>query len=347
MIHNEHKDPIDERAKAGKNGRTFEQHFDYMDKLEPRFGWRSMLEIHAFPVIGHKHPTAVTKEDIIEIIAGLTKAGKFETRRKVQQRLQAILKSATGNRDTVAHKDYICDTLPSFKKVQENTPYSSIDFADMPAFFRELRDVVTYHDGIEARALEFLILTVCRTGDIIGQRGSKYYKRNQPAKLPIRWTDIDEKRRVWIVPAVKTADAQNPKPFEIPLSDAAWAVIERVKAMKLQSHFVFPRKCGKLPIERRAMYELLRDLRPGSTVHGMRTAFRTYAGEKLDFEDVVIETAMAHKVFSKDKHTGRTDKGKKPYMDKTQYLEKRTPLMQQWGQFVTGKNVVPFKRKAA
>jgi integrase len=332
MVHHDKLDPIDERAKAGKSGVTFRGHFEYMDGHEPRYGWRDMLTIHAFPVFGDRRAADITKEDVIGIISKLQKSGRFETARKLQQRIQAVLKSATGNRDTVAHKDYICHTLPSFKKVRKNKPHPSVDFDKVPTLVRRLQR----NPEIAARALEWAILTACRTGDIVGPRGKR------DGKPPLRWSDIDQKRRVWIVPAVKTADAVNPEPFEIPLSDAAMDVLARMKAMNLKSEIVFPRESNpgrhKDSMPYRAMWQLLQGWHPGATVHGMRTAFRTFAGG-LKVANDVIETALAHKIFSE---SGKVEAA---YKHKTTYLDKRRALMDRWGEFVTGAKgkVVAFK----
>jgi len=317
-------DPIVERDKAGKNAVTFRQRFEYMDKLQPRFGWREMLDIHAMPVLGDKRIDAITTEDVVGIIAGLTNAGKHETARKLQQRIQAVIRSAKNSIDTVAHKAYICNTLSSFKKVKKNKAFPSLDFEKLPAFFRELQA----RPELAARALEFVTLTVCRPGSIVGVR-SKYER-----KPPLRWTDIDFKRRVWIVPAVKTADQHDPQPFEIPLSDAAMDVLARVKAMKLHDEIVFVSQYHAGPMAVSAMrQQTMQRMRPGLTVHGMRTAFRTWVGEKTDFSRELINTAMAHQVFSENK-------AEAAYKSKLKFFAKRRAMMDRWADYVTGKNKV-------
>jgi len=51
----------------------------------------------------------------------------------------------------------------------------------MGAFMAELRE----QEGVAARALEFLILTVARTGEVLGAR----------------WSEVDLAERLWTVPA--------------------------------------------------------------------------------------------------------------------------------------------------
>ncbi|MFL5140314.1 MAG: tyrosine-type recombinase/integrase [Microvirga sp.] len=326
------KDPIDERAKTSKSGVTFRAAFEYMNKLEPRPHWEDMLRIYAMPVFGDKLVDDITTADVTELIAKVVNAGRHETARKLQQKIQAVLRSATGSIDTVAHKQYICLTLRSFKKVKKNRPHPSLDYEKAPTFYAELRA----NPAIAARALEFVMLTACRTGDIIG------VSNKGEAKPPMRWTDIDRKRRVWIVPAVKTADSGNPEPFEVPLSDAALDVLRRVEAMKLPGDIVFPsQRNGTQPLARSAMLQqIINPMLPGITIHGMRATFRTWASEKTDAERDVIETAMAHRIFSEDK-------AEAPYKAKVRFLDKRRVLMQRWAEHLTSKSKVVALRKAA
>jgi integrase len=333
VIHRDKIDPIDDRAKASKIGVTFRQHFEYMAKHSKLTGWRDMLELHAFPMIGDKRAVDITTPDCVEVIGAPFHAGQFETARKLHQRVQSVLQSATGKIETVAHKKYICLTLRGFKKVRKNKPHPSVDFDKVPLLIRRLQR----NPEIAARALEWAILTACRTGDINGPRAKR-----DGRKPPLRWSDIDQKRRVWIVPAVKTADDVNPEPFEIPLSDAAMDVLDRMKAMNLKSEIVFPRESDpgrhKDSMPYRAMWQLLQGWHPGATVHGMRTAFRTFAGG-LNVANDVIETALAHKIFSE---SGKVEAA---YKHKTTYLAKRRALMDRWGEFVTAAKgkVVAFK----
>jgi integrase len=327
------KDPIIEREKASKSGQTFRQHFDVMEKRGPHRGWRAMLNIHAMPVIGDRQIADISTDDIADIISGLLDVGKHETARKLQQRIQAVMRSAKGSIDTVAHKTYISLKVRHFKKARKNKPHPSLVFKEMPAFMRDLHAhqqsvEINGHDRrhhevrrIAALALEFAILTVCRTGDIIGAR--KQCERDR--KPPLTWNDINLSRRVWTVPAIKTADDHDPQPFDIPLSDAAMDVLDRAKAIKVKGdERVFA-------MEQHGMMRELEKLRDHVTVHGMRATFRTWASEATNFERDVIETAMSHKVFSEDR-------AEAAYKGDVTFLPKRRKLMQSWGEYAAGRS---------
>jgi integrase len=346
------RDPIVERdnakAKAG-SAATFRQRFDFMMEQHERPGWRRLLELHAFPAIGDKLISAIGTDDIIGIIGALLKKKQFETARKVQQRIQAVMKSATNSIDTVAHKQYVCNTLPTFKKVRKNKPFSAIHYTQLPEFFADLQrgpDVKNerHAQGVAYLALQFVILTVCRTGDIVGAR-----RKEWAHKQPMRWRDVDLKRKVWTVPAVKTADSDDPKPFEIPLSNAAIDVLMRLQARGMSGcrpdDWVFPsdfRTTSRAkPMAVTAMQHImLRDKQSGGSVHGMRSAFRGYVSNVLHVDKEVIETTLAHRIFS-------TDKAEAAYKDQVTLFDKRRDLMDRWAAYVTGKQVIKLSRHRA
>lgn len=71
-----------------------------------------------------------------------------------------------------------------------------------------------------ALALRFTLLTLCRRGEVAGAR----------------WSEIDEKARVWTIPADR---AKARRPHVVPLSTPAMAVLAEARALS-DSPFVFP-----------------------------------------------------------------------------------------------------------
>jgi len=77
-----------------------------------------------------------------------------------------------------------------------------------------------------------------------------------------------------------------------------------------------------------AMAMLLRDMAPGTTVHGMRSAFRDWAGEMTHFPREIAEMALAHKVGDQTERAYRRGDA----------LEKRRELMDGWSNFIEKAN---------
>ena len=79
-------------------------------------------------------------------------------------------------------------------------------------------------EGVAARALEFLILTAARTGEVIGAR----------------WNEIDLLDKTWTVPAARMKAHRE---HRVPLSARALAILDEMQAARhgdAADAFVFP-----------------------------------------------------------------------------------------------------------
>jgi integrase len=176
--------------------------------------------------------------------------------------------------------------------------YAAMPFADVPAFMARLRD----RDSVSARALELLILTAARSGEVRGAT----------------WTEIDLDKRLWTIPASRMKAGRE---HTVPLSKRAVALL---KALPRIGEFVFPGAREGKPLSDMALMQLLRGMDAnGYKVHGFRSAFRDWAGDLGNFDREVIEHALAH---------GLPDKVEAAYRRGTA-LRKREFLMQAWAQF--------------
>ena len=90
--------------------------------------------------------------------------------------------------------------------------------------------------------------------------------------------------------------------------------------------YVFPGARKGEPLSNMAMLELVRGMRPGTTVHGLRSAFRDWAAERTNYPNHVVEMALAHAVG---------DKVEKAYR-RGDLFEKRRRLMAEWDRYCAG-----------
>ena len=230
-----------------------------------------------------------------------------ETGSRLRGRIEKVLDWATVSEfrqgeNPARWKGHLEHVLTRKTSVKQHHP--AMPWADVPAFVQLLRD----RDSISARALEFTILTAARTGETIGAR----------------WEEFDLDAKVWTVPAERMKAKQE---HQVPLSDRAVAIL---KGIERKGELVFP-------LSNMAMTQSLRKAGGnGFTVHGFRSAFRDWAGERSGFSRDVIEFALAHKL---------KDKVERSYYRSNQ-LPKRTKLMQSWAQFCAqttqGDTVVQF-----
>src|SRR6266851_4948881 len=117
------------------------------------------------------------KRDEAKLVAA--KAITFDACAKA--RIEAILDWATvrayrKGENPARWRGHLDKLLPARSKVRKIEHHAALPYNDIPAFMAELHE----QEGIAARALEFLILTAARTGEVIGAR----------------WNEIDLKEKI-------------------------------------------------------------------------------------------------------------------------------------------------------
>ena len=182
--------------------------------------------------------------------------------------------------------------------------HAALPYADLPAFLTALRT----QEGTSARALEFLILTGARTGEVIGAQ----------------WSEIDLLDKTWTVP---TSRMKAHREHRVPLSPRVMTILHEMQAAQHRDTdigFVFPGGTAGMPLSNMAFLMLLRRMaRADLTAHGFRATFKTWASERTSFQNEIIEASLAH-------ITG--GKVEQAYM-RGDLFEKRRRLMQQWATY--------------
>ena len=109
----------------------------------------------------------------------------------------------------------------------------------------------------------------------------------------------------------------------VPLSTQALALLKRLHEARI-SDFVFPGEKKDRPLSNMAMEMLLRRMKvTDATVHGFRSSFRDWCGDRTDFPRELAEAALAHKVGDETERAYR----------RSDALEKRRKLMQAWADY--------------
>jgi integrase len=164
---------------------------------------------------------------------------------------------------------------------------------------KELRDT----EGTALLALEFLVLTAARTGEVIYAR----------------WSEIDFKSRTW---TITSARMKAKREHRVPLSPAAMTVLREAKDLK--GDYIFPGRTPAAPLSNMALLMTLgRMSRGGITAHGFRSTFRDWAAERTNVSNEVVEMALAHATGNKTEAAYR----------RTDFFEKRRGLMDVWAEY--------------
>jgi integrase len=163
-------------------------------------------------------------------------------------------------------------------------------------------------DTTAAKALAFTVLTVARTGEVIGAT----------------WAEIDLDAKVWTIPGDRMKARRE---HRVPLSEPALAILI---AMPGCTGFLFPWAVAPR-MSADIMRNVLRDMGfAAATVHGMRSAFRDWCGNETDFAREICEGALAHAIGGAVEQAYR----------RSDALGKRRALMAAWAAFVIGKNAL-------
>lgn len=305
------KQGLNPRFKVNKEVPTFEEvaHQVHIERLptwkNAKHGqqWLNTLRDYAFPKIGRMPIDSIGQPEVMICLSPIW-TDKHETAKRLAQRIKTVLDVArskgfrSGENPVTAIKD--AHVLPHVKSKPKH--HLAMQWKGVPAFYADLRS----RNAMSAKALMFTCLTGSRTGEVLG----------------LRWEEIDFEERLWICPAERMKTDEE---HRVPLTDEMLSIILPMQAM--QSEFVFEGQKRNKPLSNMSMLMLLRRMEmEGVTVHGFRSTFRDWAAEVANVPREVAEKSLAHTVGSDvERAYARSD-----------LLEKRRELMQQWSDFVSG-----------
>lgn len=284
--------------------------------------WRSTLETYAKDELGDKPVSAIATEDVLRVLEPIWRT-KTETASRLRGRIEAVLdwarvRNYREGENPARWRGHLDKILPQRSKVQKVRHHPALPYVEIAAFMTPLRQ----QEGIAARALEFIILTACRTGEAIGAR----------------WAEVDFVKGIWTVPAERMKAKRS---HRVALSDPAIAILRKMKAQALDGEYVFPGLKPNRHLSNMACLAVLERMqRTDLTVHGFRSTFRDWAAEQTSFPREVAEAALAHVIGDKTEAAYRRGDA----------LEKRQRLMAAWAQHCekpASATVIPMGRKRA
>lgn len=269
-----------------------------------KWQWRQTLEgyganLWSMPVAD------IRTEDVVACLAPIW-TEKAETASRTRGRIEAVLNAARARglipedrANPARWRGHLDHLLPKRKRLQRGH-HAALPWKQVPEFIAKLR----LRPAVTARALEVIILTAARSGEVRG----------------MTWDEVDLVAKVWTVPGERMKMG---KPHRVPLSNRAIAVM-RSASTPAAGQLVFPfGKQGKALSDMafKSLYERMDydDI----TTHGFRSAFRDWAGEATDFPRELAEAALAHLVGDAVERAYRRGDA----------LEKRRALMEAWAAF--------------
>ena len=244
---------------------------------------------------------------------------KPETAAKARMRLEAVLDYAGSHgwrsiENPARWRGHLSNLLPKRQKLSRGH-HPAMPYAEVPAFFERLQG----SDAMAARALQLLILTACRTSEV----------------LKATWDEFEFESHIWTLSADRMKGKRD---HRVPLSDTALAILKPLHDARV-SDYVFPGQKSNKPLSNMAMEMLMKRMAvKNASPHGFRSSFRDWAGDRTSFPREIAEQALAHKVGDETELAYRRGDA----------LEKRRTLMQAWADYCDAKtNVVRIATRQA
>lgn len=266
--------------------------------------WESTLAAYASPVFGSLSVADVDTELVVRALGPIWES-RTETAKRLRGRIECILDWATVSEyrqgDNPARwRGHLENLLANPNKIAPVKNRPALPWSEAAAFMAELRQ----RAGNAPRAVEFAILTACRSGEVRGAC----------------WSEFDLDTRLWTIPGERMKAG---KAHRVPLSSAALRLLE---AMPRHGPIVFEGRRKLAPLSDMSLTEVLRRMgRSDITVHGFRSTFRDWCAEGPgnSFGREVCEHALAHSL---------PDRVEAAYR-RGDLLEKRIVLMQAWADY--------------
>lgn len=279
--------------------------------------WLATLSTYAFPVVGKLQVRDVTLAHVVKILEPIWTT-KTETATRLRGRVENVLDWATvrGYRagDNPARwKGHLDKVLPKPGKVTKVEHHSAVPVEQIGTFMSALRQ----QNGISAKALEFVVLTAARSGEVRGAL----------------WSEIDLPNKVWTIPGSRMKAGRE---HRVPLSAPTIALLNSLQRYE-DNDLVFVAPRGGM-LSDMSLTAVMRRMKVDAVPHGFRSSFRDWAAERTNYPREVAEMALAHTIQSKVEAAYR----------RGDLFEKRSRMMRDWAEFcgatVQFNEVVPINR---
>jgi integrase len=199
--------------------------------------------------------------------------------------------------------------FPRCKKTEQKH-YPALAYSKIPEFIKSL--VAKQGHSVGAVALELVILTTARPGEVFA----------------MRWDEIDLENRIWTLPANRTKQG---RVHQVPLSNRAMAILQ---ARPRLGPYVFVGYKRETHLSSKAMYHVLRAMgikASDASVHGFRSSFSDWCADCTDFPRELREHSLAHAVGNGTELAYRRGTA----------LKKRGVIMEAWAEYCHQENSLP------
>ena len=270
--------------------------------------WENTLRTYAHPVIGRKPVDEVTTSDVLAILVPIW-TSKPETASRVRQRLETVLdwSVARGWRGDNPAAKAILRVLPRISRLKGH--HTALPYSEVPDALGQVRESTA--DPVTRLSFEFLVLTASRSGEV---------------RLA-RWEEMKLEESTWEIPAERMKARRQ---HRVPLTGRCLEILAQAQELDGQDgSLVFPAGRSGKALSDMAYTVLLRRLGIPAVPHGFRSSFKKWCMQTRGADGTWLpsEAALAHSLG---------DQTQKAYIQDTDLLEARRPLMEEWAAFLEG-----------
>jgi integrase len=257
----------------------------------------SRLQQHVFPMIGSLPISEITIPDVVRVVERIGERGTIEMAKRVKQLMSQVFRYAAQR--GLCTFNPAADLRGILPKTEEKH-YACVHPSELPTL---LQAIDTYNSDLSKIAMQLLVLTFVRTGELIGAK----------------WDEIDWERKEWHIPKERM---KMKRPHIVPLSTQSLALLQELQTRTGQRTHIFYSAASKdKHISNGIVLMALRRMgyRGRMTGHGFRSMASTILNEQ-GYSPDVIERQLAHE---------DSDKIRAAY-NRAEYLSERKKMMQDY-----------------
>jgi integrase len=252
--------------------------------------------------LNDKDVAAISIADVLAVLTPMwqTKPSAADrTRNAIEAVLDAAIVRGLRSQPNVARWKGTLSVLLPKRRALIQGHHPAMPYKDVPEFMARMRET----GGLVSRALQFLVLTALRKGEV----------------LRLQWSDIEG--GVLTIPGERMKQGRT---HTMPLSPQAMAIIEAQRALGVSGDLVFPNPLTGRRLTDGAFNDALTRWDCDYTVHGFRSSFRDFAGDMTDAARETAEACLAHSLGPVERAYRRGTA-----------IEKMRKLMNKWASYCT------------
>ena len=266
-----------------------------------RYEYERCLKEYAFPIIGDKPVTEITRDDMLMVLAPI-----WERIPQTANRLRSVLNmvfdaaAADGLTDKRSPAAWVGNLELFLAPPKKVIPPKHFDAAALEEA-QKLARIFYGSSTISHKATLMLMLTASRRGEV----------------LPAKWSEFDFVKRIWSVPPERRKDGKL-EPHRVPMSKQ---LIKVLQSIEKRGVYVFQSRFFEKPISSNLILESIKKYadRKSLTAHGFRSTFSDWCTEAgIDWQ--LTEKALMH----------ATGNNVRLAYQRSDLLEQRRDVMQRW-----------------